>query len=37
MEAIIAFTKQKNKVIDWTEVKSEFNKPGFLDAVVKFN
>jgi hypothetical protein len=30
MEAIIVFIKQIRKPMEWSDVKQEFNKPGFL-------
>jgi hypothetical protein len=37
MTAVVVFLKNKTENIDWTIVKQEFNKPGFLDLVIKLN
>ena len=37
MTAVVVFLKNKTENLDWTIVKQEFNKPGFLDLVIKLN
>ena len=37
MEAIIVFIKQIRKPMEWSDVKQEFNKPGFLQSVLQLD
>jgi hypothetical protein len=37
MTGIICFVKNKSENLDWPTVRTEFNKPGFLNLVISFD